>query len=108
MDNNTISTEIIRYKISQTDRDKFISAYTEAQKHLQASEYCLGYELIHGEEEPENFIVIIYWTSTNDHLAGFRKSPVFGPFFNLVKPFYNNIQEMKHYNTLLKWEKEKK
>lgn len=104
----TTSTEIIRYKVSQDDHEKFINAYTAAGKYLQVSKYCLGYELIQGEEEPDNFIVIIIWASKDEHLNGFRKSSEFGPFFNLVKPYYNNIQEMKHYNLKDKWEKETK
>jgi quinol monooxygenase YgiN len=100
-----MSTEIIRYKVSESDRETFINAYTAAAKHLEASKYCMGYELIQGEEEPDNFIVVIYWTSKDDHLNGFRKSAEFGPFFNLVKPFYSNIEEMKHYNSKFKWTK---
>lgn len=105
---STTSTEIIRYKVAQGDHEKFINDYTAAGKYLQASQYCLGYEFIQGEEEPDNFIVIIIWTSKEEHLNGFRKSSAFVPFFNLVKPYYNNIQEMKHYNLKNKWEKEMK
>ena len=105
MRNTPYSTEIIRYKISGDQKESFIKAYTEAAKHLQASTFCRGYELIQGEEEPTNFIVVIYWTSKDDHLGGFRKSPKFGAFFNLVKPFYSAIEEMKHYNTKLSWVK---
>ena len=103
---STTSTEIIRYKVSEGEHEAFIDAYTAASKYLQASKYCLGYELIQGDEEPNNFIVVIYWTSKDDHLNGFRKSSEFGPFFNLVKPFYNSIAEMKHYNSNFKWKKE--
>jgi quinol monooxygenase YgiN len=105
MKNTTYSTEIIRYKISEDQRDNFMRAYGEAAKHLQASAFCLGYDLIQGEEEPANFIVVIYWTSKDDHLNGFRKSAEFAAFFNLVKPFYHSIEEMKHYNSKLNWAK---
>ena len=56
--------------------------------------------MIHGEEEPDHYIVIIDWKSTEDHMQGFRQSVQFMPFFNLVKPFYNNIEEMKHYKAV--------
>lgn len=91
------STEIIRYNIPAQQRDNFEKAYTQAAQYLQASEYCLGYEVLHGTEEPNHYIVIIYWTSEQDHLTGFRKSKDFAAFFNLVRPFYNNLEEMKHY-----------
>ena len=106
MDKN-YAVEIIRYDISQGERSNFEKAYAEAGKYLQASKYCLGYEIIHGNDEPNNYIVIINWTSKEEHLQGFRKSAEFMPFFNLVKPFYNNIKEMKHYDlTATKWKRE--
>lgn len=93
------STEIIRYNIPAQERGNFEKAYTQAAQYLQASPYCLGYEIIHGSEEPNHYIVIIYWTSEQDHLNGFRKSKDFMAFLNLVRPFYNNLEEMKHYNS---------
>ena len=104
MNNKQYSVEVIRYNIPPAQGAEFEKAYAEAGKHLQASKHCLGYRLIHGVEEPQHYIVIIHWTSKEEHLQGFRKSPEFMPFFNLVKPFYNNIEEMKHYNqTATEW-----
>lgn len=100
------STEIIRYNIPAQEREHFEKTYTQAAQYLQASPYCLGYEVIHGSEEPNHYIVIIYWTSEQDHLTGFRKSKDFMAFLNLVRPFYNNLEEMKHYKpTLNQWKR---
>src|SRR5262245_34889864 len=90
--------EYIRYKVSENRRVEFIQAYQSASKQLLDSEFCLGYELTHCEEEADYFILRIEWTSTEDHLNGFRKSPEFRDFFNHIKPFFNNIEEMHHYN----------
>lgn len=94
------SVEIIRYTITADQHSSFEEAYKKAGKLLEESTFCLGYQVIHGEEEPDHYIVIIDWTSTQDHMNGFRQSPQFMPFFNLVKPFYNSIEEMKHYKTV--------
>lgn len=99
-----MSTEIIRYKIPQDRATAFREAYTEAAKILAASPVCQGYELLHGEEEPENWILIIRWASTEAHLKTFRTSAAFPEFFRLVKPFFSEIQEMKHYGaTDVQW-----
>lgn len=98
MEEKKYSTEIIRYNVPEAERPHFEKSYHEAGNYLQSSPYCLGYQIIHGSEEPNHYIVIIHWTSEQDHLQGFRKSSAFMPFFNLVKPFFNNIEEMKHYN----------
>jgi quinol monooxygenase YgiN len=94
------SVEIIRYTIPADQHTNFEEAYKKAGKLLEESAFCLGYHVIHGEEEPDHYIVIIDWTSTQDHMNGFRQSPQFMPFFNLVKQFYNNIDEMKHYKAV--------
>jgi quinol monooxygenase YgiN len=99
------SIEVIRYTIPADQHSNFEEAYRAAGKQLEASPYCLGYQVIHGEEDPNHYIVIIDWTSTQEHLEGFRKSPQFMPFFNLVKPFYNNIEEMKHYKQGFRYSK---
>jgi quinol monooxygenase YgiN len=100
------SVEIIRYNIAAGQQASFEQAYTSAGKYLQSSPYCLGYKIVHGKEEPNRYIVIIHWTSMEEHLNGFRKSADFMPFLNLVKPFYNNIEEMKHYETTpVEWQK---
>lgn len=101
------STEIIRYTIPADKQADFEQAYAEAGMYLKQSAHCLNYQVLHGEEEPDHYILIINWTSKEDHLNGFRKSDEFRAFFNLVKPFYNNIEEMKHYNlTDIFWQKE--
>jgi len=100
------SVEIIRYNLQSSQLTDFEKAYTEAGKQLQKSRYCLAYQVIHGNEEPNRYIVIIHWTSKDDHLNRFRSSPEFMPFFNLVKPFFNNIEEMKHYEVTGEWKKE--
>lgn len=104
MNHKNYSVEIIRYNIPHDQGAAFENAYAQAGKYLQQSPYCLGYQLIHGNEEPDHYIVVIHWTSKDEHLQGFRKGPEFMPFFNLVKPYYNNIAEMKHYDlTPVQW-----
>ncbi len=101
------SVEIIRYNIPPDQHSTFENAYVEAGKYLKASKYCLSYSVIHGNDEPNHYIVIIHWTSKEEHLSGFRASADFMPFYNRVKPFFNNIEEMKHYDqTANVWSKE--
>lgn len=100
------SVEIIRYTIASDQQAQFISSYEQAGLVLRKSPYCLGYEMLHGVDEPQHFVIRIHWTSVDDHLKGFRNSEEFRAFFQLVKPYYNAIEEMKHYeNTVVNWER---
>lgn len=92
-----MTIEYIRYKIAPEQREAFIGAYKNASEELNASEYCIAYELTECEEEAGQFILRIEWTSTEEHLSGFRKSKLFPSFFVKVKPYFDNIQEMLHY-----------
>jgi quinol monooxygenase YgiN len=89
--------EYIRYKIPEARRKEFEAAYDKAQASLKASSHCLSYEVSHGIEEPDNYVVRIGWDSEEGHMKGFRASPEFQPFFAAVRPSFNEIQEMKHY-----------
>lgn len=89
--------EYIRYEISPTQHDQFIAAYRAAAEALDVSEHCRSYEISQGIEEQNNFIVRIGWDSVEGHEKGFRTSPQFMSFFAKVKPFFEQIREMKHY-----------
>lgn len=96
--------EIIRYKIPLSEHENFENAYSAGARFLQSSPCCTGYNIMKGIDEPDNYIVTIYWTSVEDHMQVFRNSEEFKGFFEYVRPFFNAIQEMKHYGQpLLKW-----
>ena len=92
-----MTVEYIRYKVTPEQREAFIQSYKNASEQLDASEFCTAYELAECEEEAGQFILRIEWTSIEKHINGFRKSAVFPTFFANVKPFFDNIQEMRHY-----------
>ncbi len=96
--------EYIRYRIPADRADAFSSAYEIAASSLRQSPVCLGYELTRCSEAPEAFTLRIEWESTAAHLQGFRKSAEFKTFFEAIKPYVEDIVEMRHYEpTGLRW-----
>ncbi len=89
--------EYIRYTIDEARHSAFVDAYKQAALQLDISVYCKGYELTQCEEDADQFILRIVWTSTEDHINGFRKSAAFRDFFTAIKPYVNDIKEMRHY-----------
>lgn len=90
--------EYVRYSVDGADRRaKFERSYEQAAESLDASSHCLGYELAHGVEEPENYILRIEWDSLEGHERGFRSSPEFRVFFANIRSFVGNVEEMRHY-----------
>jgi quinol monooxygenase YgiN len=93
--------EYIRYHIDAARGDEFERAYTKAGSSLEASSHCLTYEVARGVEDPASYVVRIEWDSVEGHEQGFRRSPEFREFFAAVKPFFDDIDEMRHYEALL-------
>lgn len=89
--------EYIRYTVPEQRHEAFEAAWAAAREHLDAAPECLSYEVAHGVEEPGCYIVRIEWSSVDEHEQGFRHSPGFSPFFAAVKPFFGQIEEMRHY-----------
>lgn len=90
--------EYIRYTVPEERSAEFEDAYRRAAAVLDADSHCLGYEVSRGVEEPEHFVVRIQWDSVEGHEQGFRTSERFAEFFAAVKPFFAEIDEMKHYS----------
>ena len=89
--------EYIRYTVPPARTAEFEDAYQRAGRVLDTDPHCVGWEMARGVEEPEHFVVRIECDSIEGHEQGFRSSPQFGEFFAAVKPFFDQIQEMKHY-----------
>ena len=89
--------EYIRYAVPQDQAGAFEEAYRQAGRVLDGDPHCLRYEVARGVEEPEHFVLRIEWDSVEGHEQGFRSSPQFVEFFAVVRPFFSQIEEMKHY-----------
>src|SRR5918998_2980688 len=89
--------EYIRYNIPDDQQAAFEADYAEASAALVGSPHCLGYELARCVEDATQYVLRIEWDSPEGHLQGFRRSPEFATFFAAVRPFVNDIAEMRHY-----------
>jgi quinol monooxygenase YgiN len=89
--------EYLRYTVPLSAAAQFEQAYQSASEVLADDPHCLAYQLCRGVEEPEHFIVRLEWDSLEGHEQGFRRGPHFAKFFASVKPYFSNIDEMKHY-----------
>ena len=72
--------EYIRYRVPLSRQEEFERAWSDAEAALRGASECLAYEVSHGVEQPENYVVRIEWSSIEDHERGFRQSAVFQPF----------------------------
>lgn len=90
--------EYIRYRITEGERRvAFEKACTAAAEQLDLAPQCLGYELSHGLEKPEHYVLRVEWASVGEHEQGFRGGPYFRGFLAEIRPYIGDIEEMNHY-----------
>lgn len=89
--------EYIRYSTPETQSAEFERSYAEAGTSLKGSAHCLAYELSRCLDDPSSYILRIEWDSVEGHMQGFRNSPEFRRFFAAIRPYVNQITEMRHY-----------
>lgn len=96
--------EYIRYSIAADRADAFLRSYEIAANSLRQSPICHAYELSRCSEAPQAFMLRIEWESTDAHLKVFRLSAEFKTFFEAIKPYVKDIEEMRHYEpTAVLW-----
>ncbi|WP_079417459.1 antibiotic biosynthesis monooxygenase family protein [Thiomonas intermedia] len=59
-----------------------------------------GYEIRKGIEAPERYLLMIRWTTLEDHTVGFRQSEAFAQWRAIVGPYFAQPPVVLHFTTL--------
>ncbi len=61
-----------------------------------------GYKVNKGIENPERYILQIFWETLENHTVDFRESPAFAEWRGIVGPFFAAPPSVEHFNLLAK------
>jgi len=61
-----------------------------------------GYKVNKGIENPERYILQIFWETLENHTVDFRQSPAFGEWRAIVGSFFAAPPTVEHFNLLAK------
>ncbi|MEO3922312.1 antibiotic biosynthesis monooxygenase [Micromonosporaceae bacterium B7E4] len=89
--------EYIRYRVPPERVGGFEAAYERAAEILRTAPQCVDYELSRCLDDSACYLLRIRWTSRDDHLGGFRGGPLFPGFLAEIRPYVEDIEEMRHY-----------
>lgn len=56
-----------------------------------------GYQVRHSIESPERYVLLLEWDTLEDHTVGFRGSPAFTEWRNLVIGFFAEDPYVEHF-----------
>ena len=60
----------------------------------------IGYQVHHGVESPERYLLQIQWATLENHTKDFRESPAFAEWRAIVGSFFANPPVVEHFETL--------
>ena len=61
-----------------------------------------GFKLNHCIENPQRYVLQIFWTTLEDHTVGFRESPAFPAWRAIVGPFFAGPPVVQHFELVAK------
>lgn len=61
-----------------------------------------GYKVNKGIENPERYILQIFWETLENHTVDFRQSPAFGEWRGIVGSFFAAAPTVEHFDLLAK------
>jgi heme-degrading monooxygenase HmoA len=61
-----------------------------------------GFKVNRGIENPERYILQIFWETLEDHTVGFRGSEAFTRWRSVVGPFFAGAPVVEHFDLLVK------
>jgi len=77
--------------------DAFEEAFREAQEIMSASPGYQRHELRRCLEAPGRYLLLVWWDSLESHTEGFRKSPAYQRWRELLHHFYDPFPTVEHY-----------
>ena len=77
--------------------DAFEAAFREAQTIIASMPGYLSHELQRCLEREGSYLLLVRWESVEAHEAGFRKSPQYQRWKELLHHFYDPFPPVNHY-----------
>jgi heme-degrading monooxygenase HmoA len=75
----------------------FEASFREAQGIIAASPGYQRHELRRCVEQADRYLLLVWWDTLASHTEGFRKSPGYARWRELLHPYYDPFPAVEHY-----------
>ena len=89
--------EVAVLKIRSGQTAEFEAAFLEAQPILGAAPGYQRHELRRCYENSDQYLLLVWWDSLESHTKGFRRSPDYARWRQLLHRFYDPFPTVEHY-----------
>jgi heme-degrading monooxygenase HmoA len=89
--------EAASFKIKAGESPRFEAAFADAAKVIcQASGY-ISHAMQRSVDVDDHYLLLVKWHTRDDHMIGFRESPLFLEWRRLIGPYFAGTPEVEHY-----------
>jgi heme-degrading monooxygenase HmoA len=89
--------EVARLDVRPGQRDAFEAAFAEAESIVAAAPGYRRHELRRCIEDENRFLLLVWWDTLESHTEGFRGSPDYQRWKELLHHFYDPFPVVEHY-----------
>ncbi len=88
--------ELAEFTVVAESAESFPAAFEQASMHLAAADGFRSAQLTRSIESPLRFVLLVEWENLTDHTEGFRSSPAFTRWREIVGPFFAEPPRVEH------------
>jgi heme-degrading monooxygenase HmoA len=89
--------EVAALDVRPGEAEAFEAAFVDAQRIIAASPGYQKHELRRCIETRERYLLLVWWDSLESHTQGFRQSPAYQRWRELLHRFYDPFPTVEHY-----------
>lgn len=92
--------EVAPLHIRRDQAVQFEAAFLRAQRIISSMPGYISHELQRCVERPNEYVLLVRWQSLEAHEVGFRQSPEYQEWKQLLHHFYEPFPVVSHYETV--------
>lgn len=89
--------EIADFSIRPGSEEEFAAAYQRAWPQIVGASGFRSARMTRGIESTSRFVLIVEWDSVTDHTEGFRTSPAYQRWRELIGPYFAGEPTVEHF-----------
>lgn len=89
--------ELAILQIRAGQSEAFETAFRQAQEIIASSPGYQRHELRRCLETADRYLLLVWWDTLESHTRGFRGSPAYQRWRELLHPFYDPFPTVEHY-----------
>jgi heme-degrading monooxygenase HmoA len=93
--------EVATLDVKPGQRETFQAAFREASGIIAGMQGYIAHQLQECLENPQRFVLLVWWQTLEDHTVGFRGSTEYQRWRALLHHFYDPFPTVEHYRQVM-------